>query len=285
MHEILKLSNVCKKYQSFFLDHINLTLPAGTIMGLIGPNGAGKSTLIHCILGTISSEGNISVFGKNSHLLSAMDRAKIGVVFDENSLPEHLKAKEVNHILKHIFGNWDEERFQDLLKQLQIPENTAIKELSKGNKVKLNLIAAMSHDPDLLILDEITGVLDPLTRNRVLKLFLEFVQDDCKSILFSSHIVSDIEKIADSVTMLHNGRLIFCKEKEEILSEYRIVKCKNPDFTRLDKNKMIAFKKGKTITDIIIKAEHIKAFEPRNTIIEMPEPETLMSVLAEGELV
>lgn len=284
MENILEVSKVSKQYQDFKLDDISFVLPKGCIMGVIGANGAGKTTLINSILNTITAEGNVFLFGKNKDELTIHERADIGVVYDENGLPEHLKPTEINKILKHIYPNWKEATYFKLMEQLQIPLHTKVKEMSKGNKTKLNLIAALSHEPKLLILDEVTGTLDPVTREEVLKLMLEFVGDESRSILFSSHITTDLEKIADYITFMNHGHMVFSKEKEDLITNYRIVKCKSKQFDEIDRKDIIAFKKEASFIEVLMKKESLDTLNHEKMIIEIPMIDDIMMIYVKGEM-
>lgn len=285
MKKALEVLQVNKGYSEFKLNDINFVLPEGCIMGIIGANGAGKTTLIKSILGLTSSNGEVLIFGKNKAELTAADKANIGVVFDENSLPERLKVKQINMIFKKIYSNWNEKKFFGLLQELQIPDNIAIAKMSRGNKIKLNLVVALSHEPKLLILDEITGTLDPVTREDVLKIFLEFVEDESRSILFSSHITIDLEKIADFITLINKGNIIFSKEKEDLISNYRIVKCKKKQFEEIDKKNIIVFRKEENSVELIVKTNALDAFNQDGMIVEVPAIADFMTIFAKGEMV
>ena len=244
MKNIFEIINATKKYDNFILDNIDFSCQEGCIMGLIGPNGAGKTTLINSILDIVKLDsGNIKVFGKNNTQLTKKDKENLSVVYDENSLPDHLNSKEVGRIFKELYSTWNHKDYLQYLERLRIPQQIPIKDMSKGNKVKINLAVALAHNPKLLILDEITGALDPIMRDEILKLFLEFIQDETKSILFSSHITSDLEKIADYITFINNGHMIFCKTKDDLLCTYKLGICKESKFDKLDKHGIVAYYK------------------------------------------
>lgn len=221
---ILKMDDVSKHYPNFSLEHISLELPKGCIMGLVGANGAGKTTTIKLILDLIPKEsGNISLFGqdyKDKEL-----RQDIGVVFDENNFPENLTPAQIEKIMKNIYRGWDTERYHQLLVRfgLTAPKKT-VKDFSRGMKMKLSLAVAMGHRAKLLILDEPTSGLDPIVRNEILDLFLEFIEDEECSILLSSHITSDLEKVADYITIIDNGKVLLSESKDELIYQYGIVK-------------------------------------------------------------
>lgn len=250
-------------------------------MGLIGKNGAGKTTIINSILDIIKKDsGVIRIFGNEN--LDRNDKESIGMFFDDNSLPEHLSTKEVNNIFKNFYKNWDENKYFELISRLEIPQNTRVKEMSKGNKIKLNLIVALSHNPKLLILDEITGSLDPVMRSEMLKLFLDFIQDESRSILFSSHITTDLEKIADYITFINDGKIVFCKEKDDLVYNYKVVKCKKKKIEEIDKSGVIAYLEENSVVEFVLENQSIKKLVVEDVLIEEASIEDIMLILAKG---
>ena len=215
----LELSEVSKKYSSFQLGPVSLSLPRGCIMGLIGENGAGKSTLIKLILNMIQKDGGtVSVLGQNHKKISVKE--DLGVVLDEVGYPDCITPQQLNLILKNVYQNWDEEIYFSLLNQLSLPPRREFKQFSRGMKMKLGIAAALSHHPKLLILDEATNGLDPVVRDEVTELFSEFTREESHAVLISSHIVSDLEKLCDYIAFLHQGKLLLCEEKDRLLEQY-----------------------------------------------------------------
>ena len=240
----LTVSGLTKKYEAFTLSDISFEVPKGTIAGLIGENGAGKSTTLNAVLGLIHRDkGEISVLGSPVEELQPEVRENIGVVFDGTNFSEELTPGKLNRVLRGIYCSWDEEYFFALLKKLSLPIAKKIKSFSKGMKAKLSIAVAFAHHPGLLILDEATSGLDPVVRDDILDMFLDFVQDEENSILVSSHITGDLEKIADYIIFIHEGRLIFSKPKDELLESYGIVKCGTAQFDMIDKQEIIACRK------------------------------------------
>ena len=283
MKNIFEIINATKKYDNFILDNIDFSCQEGCIMGLIGPNGAGKTTLINSILDIVKLDsGNIKVFGKNNTQLTKKDKENLSVVYDENSLPDHLNSKEVGRIFKELYSTWNHKDYLQYLERLRIPQQIPIKDMSKGNKVKINLAVALAHNPKLLILDEITGALDPIMRDEILKLFLEFIQDETKSILFSSHITSDLEKIADYITFINNGHMIFCKTKDDLLCTYKLGICKESKFDKLDKHGIVAYYKDVNRIVFLLDSNIEKQCNPKEIILEEPTIEEIMLILAKG---
>lgn len=240
----LEIKNITKEYKDFKLDNISFDVPRGSIVGLIGENGAGKSTTINLITGIVKKDsGKINILGKEEDKLDNITKEEIGVVFDGSNFPTSLTAKQLNNVLKNVYTNWEENKFYNFLKQLSLPENKKIKEYSKGMKMKLSIAVALSHKTKLLILDEATSGLDPVMRDSILDMFLDFIQDEENSILVSSHITSDLEKVADYIVFIHNGKVLFSKPKDELIEQYGIIKCNSKQFDDIDKNDIVAYRK------------------------------------------
>ena len=212
----LNINNLTKEYNGFTLDNITFSLPQGCILGLIGENGAGKSTTIRSILGSIKYDGSIEVLGQP---ISAELKNRIGVVLDEVGFPDKLNANDINKIMKNMFSSWDEKAYQEYIRKFSLPDNKAFSEFSKGMKMKLGIAVALSHHAELLILDEPTSGLDPLVRDEIIDILNDFTREENHSILISSHIVSDLEKLCDYIAFMHKGRLMLCEEKDKLLEQ------------------------------------------------------------------
>ena len=231
----LEIKNLSKSFSGFKLDNLNLTLPSGCIMGLIGENGAGKSTAIKLILDMLHKDsGTIKILGRENQENIYLTKEEIGVVMDEVGIPECLNAKQVGKIMSYTFGNWNDEEYANYLKKLSIPADKPFKDFSRGMKMKLGIAIAMSHESKLLLLDEATSGLDPVVRDEVVEMLSEFTRDENHSILISSHIVSDLEKLCDYVAFLHKGKLLLCEEKDRLLGEYGIIHCTAEQLSELD---------------------------------------------------
>lgn len=263
----IEVKNLTKKYKGFALENLNLTLPKGCIMGLIGENGAGKSTAIKSILGIIHADsGSIEIFGKEQ---SADIKQRIGVVLDEVGLPQEFNVREINAIMKNSFDNWHEDVFQDYIRKFKLPEKKPFKSFSKGMKMKMGIAIALSHDAELLILDEPTSGLDPVVRDEIVDIFNDFTRDENHSILISSHIVSDLEKICDYIAFLHNGRLMLCEEKDRLLEQYCFINTTEDMLAELDKSAIIGKKVTKYGVEAIVDREKIPhTFEIKPITIE-----------------
>ena len=231
----LEIKNLCKSFSGFRLENLTLTLPSGCIMGLIGENGAGKSTTIKLILDMLHKDsGTITILGKDNGKNISLLKEDIGVVMDEVGIPQCLTAKQIGKVMKYTFRNWNEAEYARLLHKLSLPDNKPFKEFSRGMKMKLGIVIAMSHGAKLLLLDEPTSGLDPVVRDEVVEMFHDFTRDENHSILISSHIVSDLERLCDYVAFLHKGKLFLCEEKDELLSEYGIIHCTAEQLSALD---------------------------------------------------
>lgn len=220
----IEISGLCKTYGDFTLDHLNLTLPAGCVMGLIGENGAGKSTVIKMILGLVHREGgSVSLLGNNGEDVT-LTKADVGVVLDDVGIPGCLTPRRLERVLAGVYPNWDSRAFREYLRRLELPEGKTFREFSKGMKMKLALAAALSHRPKLLILDEATSGLDPVVRDEILDIFCDFTREEDHAILISSHIVSDLEKLCDYIAFLHKGKLMLLDEKDRLYERYGILR-------------------------------------------------------------
>lgn len=221
----LEIRGLTKRRGDFALQGLDLTLPAGCIMGLIGENGAGKSTAIRLVLNGLRRDGGtIAVYGKDNRAMTALDREDIGVVLDEVGLPEYMNAQQIGRMMAGIFTHWQPEAYRDYLRRLALPEDKPFKDFSRGMRMRLGLAAALSHQPKLLLLDEATSGLDPVVRDDILTILSDFTRNEEHAVLISSHIVSDLEKICDYIAFLHRGRLLLCEEKDRLTEEYGILR-------------------------------------------------------------
>ena len=244
MTNCIEVRGLCKAFDGFALKDVSFTLPGGCIMGLIGENGAGKSTTINCILGEVQkSGGEITLFGQAQTASEKENKDRIGVVFDENHFPDLFTPKELGQVMAGVYSHWDWAAYRAFLARFSLREEQKIKDFSKGMKVKLAFAVALSHGAELLILDEATSGLDPIVRDEVLDLLLDFVQDERHGVLVSSHITSDLEKVADYITFLHQGKLVFTLEKDLLVDQYGVLHCGAAVFDTLDPADILAWRR------------------------------------------
>lgn len=222
----IEIKNLTKSFPGFTLNNLNLTLPGGCILGLIGENGAGKSTTIKLILDIIHKDsGSITILGRDNTENIRLTKEEVGVVMDEIGIPECLTVQQVGKVMAHTFRSWDASAYQALVRRMDLPEKKPFKDFSRGMKMKLGIAIALSHHCKLLLLDEATSGLDPVVRDDVVEMLSEFTRDEGHSILISSHIVSDLEKLCDYIAFLHKGKLLLWEEKDVLLAEYGVIHC------------------------------------------------------------
>ena len=284
MKDILEVTNLNKKYSDFELKNINIKLPKGMIMGLIGENGAGKSTTIKSILNVINTDsGEIKIFEKDNRKYEKEIKEEIGVVLDDSFLSEYLTPTDINKIMKKIYKNWDEKLYFKYIENLKLPKHKMSKEFSSGMKMKLKIAVALSHHPKLLILDEPTSGLDPIARNEILDIFQDFIQDEENGILVSSHITSDLEHIADYITFISEGKIVFTKTRDELLDNYGIVRCSKDEFEKIDKNDFVKYKKSKYEYDVLVENKFEFKKKYNIEIIDKPPIDDIMLIYIKGE--
>lgn len=275
----LEIKNLHKSYKTFCLDNVNFTLPCGCIMGLIGENGAGKSTLLRLIMNMSAYEGSIKIWEKDSRTHIQSLKENIGYVPDEIGISDCLTAMQVNKIMKNIYKNWNEAEFFSYLARLSVPQDKAFGKYSRGMKMKLGISIAMSHSPKLLILDEATNGLDPIARDIVSQMLCDFTRDETHSVLISSHIVSDLEKICDYIAFLHKGKMLLCKEKDLLIEEYGAVHCTNEEFSAINPSGIIGCSKTPYGINAVVKRDMV----PNGMNIGMIDIEQLFVTLAKED--
>lgn len=280
----LKVENLTKKYDDFLLDKVSFYVPKGNIVGLIGENGAGKSTTINTMLDIIERDsGDIYILDSEKNKVNNEIREKIGVVFDGNNFPEDLTPQKLNNVLTRIYKNWEDKTFFEYIEKFNLPKTKKIKNFSKGMKMKLSISVALSHNAELLILDEATSGLDPIVRDDILDILLECVQDENKSILISSHITSDLEKVADYIVFIHKGKVIFEETKDNLIYDYGIMKCKQKDFSSIDKEDIIRFRKMDYGYEILVKNKNELERKYPNMVMDNIKIEDIMLMYVKGE--
>ena len=286
MNSTLILKNVNKKYEksNFTIKDISFSVPEGSIVGFIGENGAGKSTTMNCILNVIRKDsGTVEIFGREMTDEDIDIRENIGVVYDSNNFPEHLTAKQLADILRRIYSKWDDFCFEQFLRRFGLPESQKIKSYSRGMSMKLAIAVALSHDSKLLILDEATSGLDPIMREEILDVLLEFVKQENHSILLSSHITSDLEKIADYIVFIHNGEIILNKTKDELIYEYGVIRCSENDYHNILPEDILSSMKKDYQIDVLIKNRKLMEKKYKNLIIDSVSLDEIMLLLVKGE--
>lgn len=301
----LAVKGLTKKYPDFILDEVSFCVPRGTIVGIIGENGAGKSTIIKAVLNLIEKDsGNIELLGReelsigkpgidksrigksriDKSSIDFFDRNRVGVVFDGNNFPDTLSPGKLGKLLKTVYAAWDENLYSALLERFSVPADKKIRKLSKGMKMKLSIAAALSHSPEFLILDEATSGLDPIVRDDILDILLEFVQKESHAVLMSSHITSDLEKIADYIVFLRDGRVVFEKPKDELRYKYGIIKCGAAQFEAIDKSEVIAWRKLDYEWQVLIADRKAAQAKYPDAVIDPATIDDIMLLFVKGEV-
>lgn len=277
--KVVEIKNLKKEFKDFELDIDSLEIPEGAVIGLIGENGAGKTTLLKCILDLYKYQGDIKVFGEKIHKESF---EKIGAVIPDSFFNDTFKIKDVVDILKVAYKNFDEEVFYDCADKFKMPRDKKLSELSTGNLMKLKIISAICHQPELLIFDEPTSGLDPVIRDEIIEFLFDYMRDGDRTILFSSHILSDIEKIADYIIYIHQGRVILYDEKDSLIEKYGILKTSEENLEKYG-DFILKTRKNKYSTEALIKnVEVFKEFYP-NEVVDKVNVEDIMIFLSRGE--
>lgn len=288
MENILELQQVSKSFlkSNFMLDQVSFSLPYGAILGFVGENGAGKTTTIGCILNTVTkNSGTVKIFGREMLDADTDMREKIGVVYDGDNFPVYWNAKQLSQVMGGLYRQWDMTLFQKYLEDFHLPANQKIRYYSRGMAMKLALAAALSHHPQLLILDEATSGLDPIMRDEMLDVFLEFVQEEDHSILFSSHITSDLEKVADYITFIHNGKLIMTISKNDLVYHYAVMRCRESQFLALDPGDILAYRKRDFQIDVLVSDGKEAKRKYKDVIVDHVSIDEIMLLLIKGDRV
>ncbi len=283
MDEILQIKDLTKSYRDFKLDRVSFSIPKGSIMGLIGENGAGKSTTINAILGLIKKDkGTVRFWGKELDS-SKQIKENIGVVFDGINFYETLTPEKVGKICAAAYKQWDSSTYQKFLERFSLSKGKEIKTLSKGMKMKLSIAAALSHRPKLLILDEATSGLDPVMRADILEIFAEFVREGGHSILMSSHITTDLEKVADYITFIHRGKVLFCKRKSELCRDYGMIRCESDLFEKIDRADILAYRREGNQWNILVGDKEMAKNKYKNVVVDTITIEDMLLMYVKGD--
>lgn len=278
----LQIDNLCKSYKNtdFALQNVSFNIPKGSIVGFVGKNGAGKSTTINAVLNIIHRDsGEVTFFGKAMTDASKLMRNDIGVVFDTICFSGDLTPKKLERVLKDIYEHWDSAMFFSYLERFHIPLDKKIKTFSRGMTMKLSIGVALSHKATLLILDEATAGLDPVAREEILDVLLEFVEDERNSIVISSHISSDLEKIADYITFIDNGKIILTEKKDTLIYEYGIARMKQSDFDELDTSEYLAARKRGLQLEVLVGNKTRFSREYPNVVIDNATIDEILPLL------
>ena len=282
----LEVRDLTKHYAGFTLDGVSFCVPRGTIVGLIGENGAGKSTTLRSILGLIQKDGgSVTLLGQEEGERDPALREQIGVVFDGSHFPDSLTPRQLGRVFARIYATWEGAYYLDLLGQLGLPMEKKISAFSRGMKMKLAIAAALAHRPRLLVLDEATSGLDPVVRDDILDLLLGFVQDEENAILISSHITSDLEKVADTIVFLHEGRCIFSKPKDELIYRYGILRCGAAQFEALDRADVVAWRRRDYQFEALVADRDTARRKYPKTVVDAATIDDIMLLHAKGEIV
>lgn len=284
MEYALQIDNLSKKYIGFSLKDVSFNISMGSIMGFIGENGAGKTTTIKLILNLIKRDsGTIKLLGLDNILDEKQIKQNIGVVLEGSHFHDYLSPLDISRIMNKIYPNWNSTQFLEYLQKFKLPQAKIIKEFSKGMKMKLSMAVALSHETKLLILDEPTSGLDPIMRNEILDILLEYIQNEERSVLISSHITSDLERIADYITYIHEGRIIFSQSKDELMNAYVLLKCGLDDFNKVDKQDIVGYRKGRFGYEILVKYEMSNDNKYQDFVTDRVSIDDIMLFYGRGE--
>ena len=278
----IELKQVKKRYGDFALNDVNICLPQGCVLGLVGENGAGKSTLIRMMCGMCKPDGGeVVVLGERAGRSAAFTRVKqdIGVVLDEACLPDELTAPQIAQCMRGIYTHWDDEVFGGFMRRFALPEDKAVRHYSRGMKMKLAIAAAMSHHAKLLLLDEATSGLDPVVRDDILDVFNEFTRQEDHSVLISSHIVSDLEKICDYVVFIHKGNVILSEEKDRLLEKYALLAMERAQYDAMPKEGVRRMLDAHGTVRVLMEREYV----PHGMPLERLGLEDMMLMIEKGE--
>lgn len=288
MENILELHQVSKRFprSGFSLDDLSFTLPYGAVLGFVGENGAGKTTTIGCILNTVKRDGGvIKLFGREMRDEDTAIREKIGVVYDGGCFPACWNAEQLANVMRGLYAGWDDALFRAYLERFALPAGQRIKHYSRGMTMKLATAAALAHHPQLLILDEATSGLDPVMRDEMLDIFLDFVQREDHSILLSSHITSDLERIADYIAFIHGGRLLLTVSKNDLAYKYAVLRCRQSQFLALEPADILACRKRDYQIDVLVPDGRAAQRKYKGVVADRASIDEVMLLLAKGERV
>lgn len=285
MSKILEVNNLSKTYKDFTLTDVSFSLEKGYIMGFIGPNGAGKSTTIRLLMNLIKREkGWVKIFGLDYKNHEIEIKNRLGFVYDENIYYEELTIGEMKGLVAPFYSRWNEKLFWKLLKDFDLNPKKKIKDLSRGMKMKFSLAIALSHHADLIIMDEPTSGLDPIVRSELLDILTDYIQDENKAVFLSTHITTDLDRIADYITFINEGKIIFSTNKDELLENYGVVKGAKEDLTPALRGQLIGVKVGSLgFEGMTINKQKVKEVVNQRVLIERPTLEDIMLYTVRGK--
>ena len=285
MESAIELIDVVKKYKGFSLDHVSFQVPKGNIVGFVGENGAGKTTCIKAIMNLIRLDnGQVRVFGFDHNKNEKEIKEQIGIVYDESCFHETLQVDDIGVIMSKIYKNWDKELFHTYIEKFELPHKKLIHDFSRGMKMKLSIAVALSHHAKLLILDEATSGLDPIVRDEILDIFMEFIQDEEHTILVSSHIISDLEKIADYIIFIHQGKIIFNKSKDDLIYQFGVARMSEAEYEDFPKENQQGFRKSRFGVEVLIDNRPELENRKHDYVIDSTTIEEIILFMVKGEL-
>lgn len=277
MKNAIEVNGLTKHYKDFTLDHVSFQVPAGSIVGFIGENGAGKSTTIKAILDLIQRDGgDVELLGQKNGARNKELKEQISVIFDECYFPDSLRVVDVNQMMKQVYRHWEPETFLNYCQRFELPDKKAVKEFSRGMKVKLSIAVALSHQAKLIILDDACGSLDPVVRSEILDLFLEFIQEEDHTVFLSSHITSDIEKICDYIMLIHKGKLLFFENKDALLYDYGIVRCTQEQYKELNPETVLGMRKNRFEIEALVNNRQDLEGRPHEYVVDPASIEDIL---------
>ena len=282
MENLIEIQGLCKHYKDFTLDHIDLTVPEGQIVGLIGENGAGKTTTLKAVLGVIRPDGGaIRLLGGDPG--DPAIRSQVGVVFEDSYFYGGLCARQIDRIMAGIHATWDSTLFHGYCRRFDLEEGKPVKDFSRGMRMKMSLATALAHRPKLLVMDEATSGLDPVVRGEMLDLFLEFIQDEGHGVLMSSHITADLERIADQIAYIHKGKLLFQQDKDLLLEDMAILRCSAGEIDSLPKNLVVARRSGAYGSAALVRhPQNVRRLLP-SAVLDRADIDEIMQFISGGD--
>ena len=281
MDNAVEIRGLCKSFGSFGIRDLDLDIPRGYVVGLIGENGAGKTTLIKCITGAnIPDSGEVRLFG-------SLDRngseGRLGVVFDECHFFQQMNGEQIGKLMSSLFANWDDARYRELMSEFDIPLDKRVKDYSRGMRMRIQVAVALSHSPDLVIMDEATAGMDPAARDEFLDLVMEYMQDESHTVLMSSHITSDLERIADYIVFIHQGRIVMNGPKDEILESYGIVKGSEAAVLAVGRENIVSVKRDQFSTSALVRDRQGVAEAYPELVVDPASLDDIMVMVIRGD--